>query len=89
MHYSVVLLTSQATCLVFINLVAMFAACQGVMTVASRIVFVFARDRGLGPLSKWLGVVHPVLLVPSWAIIFSTVWVVIFGLICELTAVWI
>jgi amino acid transporter len=61
----------------------MFAACQGVMTVASRIVYSFARDRGLGQLSPYLERVHPKLLVPAWSIIFSSIWVVVFGLICE------
>lgn len=70
-----------ATCLVIINLVAMFAACQGVMTVASRIVYSFGRDRGFGIASPYLELVHPTLLVPAWSIIFSSVWVVIFGLI--------
>lgn len=76
-------LTPQATCLVIINLVAMFAACQGVMTVASRIVYSFGRDRGFGQLSPFLERVHPTLLVPHWSIIFSASWVVIFGLICK------
>jgi len=60
---------------------AMFAACQGVMTVASRIVYSFARDRGFAQVSVFLERVHPTLLVPHWSIIFSSAWVVIFGLI--------
>lgn len=66
---------------------AMFAACQGVMTVASRIVYSFARDRGFAGISTYLERVHPTLMVPAWSIVFSSAWVVIFGLICEFTTV--
>lgn len=70
-------------CLVCINVVAMFAACQGVMTIASRIVYSFGRDRGLGHISPFLERVHPTLMVPAWSIIFCSAWVAVFGLICE------
>lgn len=64
------------------NLMAMAFATQGLMTVASRIVMSFARDRGLGPLSGHLGAVHAKLLVPFWAVLFTAAWTIAFGLIC-------
>ncbi|GMK58672.1 hypothetical protein CspeluHIS016_0601140 [Cutaneotrichosporon spelunceum] len=69
------------TCLVMFNLVAMFFACQGACTVASRLLMTFGRDNGMAGLSRFIGAVHPRLLVPQWAVLFVAVVVVIFGLI--------
>lgn len=68
------------------NLLAMAFATQGLMTVASRMVMSFARDRGMGPISGKLGAVHPTLKVPLWSVVFTAAWTVVFGLICESTA---
>lgn len=67
------------------NLVAMVLAGQGILTVSSRLVLTFARDRGIGPLSPLIAGVHPRLKAPVWCIIFVTIWVVAFGLISEWT----
>ncbi|TXT12604.1 uncharacterized protein COLE_03014 [Cutaneotrichosporon oleaginosum] len=69
------------TCLVMFNLLAMFFACQGACTVASRLLMTFGRDNGMAGLSRFLGAVHPRLLVPQWSVLFVSVVVVIFGLI--------
>ena len=58
-------------------------ATQGLMTIASRMVMTLARDQGVGHLSPWLGQVSPRFEVPTWSVVFTTVWVIIFGLICE------
>ena len=65
------------------NVLAMAFATQGLMTIASRMVMTLARDQGVGHLSPWLGYVSPKLEVPTWSIVFTSVWVVIFGLICQ------
>lgn len=66
-----------------INVIAMFFCTQSVGTVVSRMLMVFCRDRGLGPASRFLAPVSARLKVPVYSILFSTGWVVIFGLICE------
>jgi uncharacterized membrane protein YozB (DUF420 family) len=66
------------------NLVAMVLAGQGILTVSSRLVLTFARDRGLGHASGIAGV-HPRLKAPVWCIVFVTALVTAFGLISELT----
>lgn len=63
------------------NLFAMFFACQGACTVASRLLMTFGRDNGMAGLSRYLGAVHPRLLVPQWSVLFVAIVVVIFGLI--------
>lgn len=68
------------------NLVAMVLAGQGILTVSSRLVLTFARDRGLGPASL-IANVHPRLKAPVWCIVFVTVWVAAFGLISELIVI--
>lgn len=68
-----------ATCLVMFNLLSMFFCIQAVNTVASRMVMAFSRDRGVGPLSRFLAPVHPTLKVPLMSNAFITGWVVIFG----------
>lgn len=72
-----------ATCLTMFNIVAQCFCTQGLMTAGSRMVFSFARDRGFGRLSAPLTVVHPRLKVPVWSIIFTSAWVIVFGLVCE------
>ena len=64
------------------NLLAMAFATEGLMTIASRMVMTFARDRGFAMLSIPLGRVHPRLQVPHWSIVFTAAWTVVFGLIC-------
>lgn len=70
-----------ATCLTMFNVMAMCFATQGLMTAGSRMVFSFARDRGFGRVSAPLTVVHPRLKVPVWSVVFTSVWVIIFGLV--------
>lgn len=68
-----------STCLVMFNLLSMFFCIQAVNTVASRMVMAFSRDRGVGPISRFLSPVHPKLMVPLNANAFITGWVIIFG----------
>ncbi|KAL1413599.1 hypothetical protein Q8F55_001374 [Vanrija albida] len=70
-----------ATCLLMFNLLGMAFAAEIVMTVSSRIILTFARDRGLGHLSATLAPVHPTLKVPVFCIIFVVIWDIAFGLI--------
>ncbi|TXT08722.1 hypothetical protein VHUM_02850 [Vanrija humicola] len=72
---------SGATCLLMFNLLAMFLSIQAINTVSSRMVMSFARDRGLGHLSRFLAPVHPTLRVPLWSVTFVTVGVVVISLI--------
>lgn len=65
------------------NFLCMVFMTQGIMTIASRMVWTFARDRGLGHLSPALAPVHPTLKVPVWSVVFVLVWCVVLGLICE------
>lgn len=51
--------------------------------IASRVVFSMARDRLFGPTSRPLGRVSTLWKVPTWALMFTAVWIIIFGLICE------
>jgi amino acid transporter len=73
-----------ATCLLLISVVAMTFCTQSVGTIVSRMVMSFARDRGFGRWSAPLAPVHPRFKAPVMAVIFSSAWVVLFGLICEL-----
>lgn len=57
-------------------------ATQGLMTVASRMTRAFARDRGFGHLSQKLQHINPQFKVPAWALIWVSVWTIIFGCIC-------
>ncbi|KAL1406007.1 hypothetical protein Q8F55_007690 [Vanrija albida] len=70
-----------ATCLLMFNLLAMTLSIQAVNTVSSRMVMSFARDRGLGHLSRFVAPIHPTLRVPLWAVAFVTLWVVVISLI--------
>lgn len=54
------------------NLGAMLFASQGLITVSSRLLLRFARDRGLGALSPLLSATHPTLKVPVFAILAAT-----------------
>jgi len=72
-----------ATLLLLISVVAMTFCTQSVGTIVSRMVMSFARDRGFGSWSAPLAPVHPKLKSPVMAVIFSSAWVVLFGLICE------
>lgn len=67
--------------LVIFNLIAQIFAGQGLTTVASRMVFSFARDRGLGHISPYVGHVHVGLKTPVNAITFVCVWIVVLGCI--------
>lgn len=78
-----VLTPLQTQLIVMFNLFAMFVCIQCVCTVSSRMIMSFARDGGLGYASRFLSPVHPTLKVPIWSIVFVSVWVMIFGLICE------
>jgi amino acid transporter len=71
----------QATCLLLFNLGGMLFSGQAIMTVSSRMVLTFARDSGLGPLSRLLAPVHPKLKVPLWSLVFVLFWILVFGLI--------
>lgn len=73
-----------AQIIVMFNLFAMFVCIQCVCTVSSRVILAFARDGGLGQASRFLSPVHDRLKTPIWSVVFVSVWVVIFGLICEL-----
>ncbi|BEI82865.1 hypothetical protein CcaverHIS002_0307330 [Cutaneotrichosporon cavernicola] len=61
-----------STILMIFNLGAMLFASQGLITVSSRLVLRFARDRGLGALSSPLSTIHPALNVPLFAILAVT-----------------
>ncbi|GMK58357.1 hypothetical protein CspeluHIS016_0503890 [Cutaneotrichosporon spelunceum] len=70
-----------STALMIINVVAMFFCTQSVLTISSRMVMSFARDRGLGSLSRFISPISARLHVPFNALVFVTVWVVVFALI--------
>lgn len=63
------------------NLGSMLFAGQGLTTIASRMVWSFARDRGMGPASPWLGAVHPTFKSPLWSVVFVAFWILAFGCI--------
>ena len=69
-----------STCLLMFPLVCMVFTTTALMATSSRMSYAFARDRGL-PFSKILAKVHPGLDVPLNALLWTTAWVVIFGLI--------
>jgi len=80
-YYQAVNNRAGATCLLMFNVGAMAFATQGLLTVASRLVRAFARDRGLAQASTLLVKVHPTLKVPFWSVLFCSIWTIIFGLI--------
>ncbi|KAI1816577.1 amino acid permease [Poronia punctata] len=69
---SIALLIFPLGCMVFTS--------TALMTTSSRMSYAFARDGGL-PFSSVLAKVHPALDVPLNALLWTTAWVVIFGLI--------
>jgi choline transport protein len=69
---SIALLIFPLGCMVFTS--------TALMTTSSRMSYAFARDGGL-PFSKAFAKVHPTLDVPLNALLWTTAWVVIFGLI--------
>jgi choline transport protein len=69
---SVALLIFPLVCMVFTS--------TALMTTSSRMSYAFARDGGL-PFSRFFAKVHPTLNVPLNALLWTTAWVVIFGLI--------
>ena len=69
-----------STCLLMFPLICMVFTTTALMATSSRMSYAFARDRGL-PFSKVFAKVHPTLDVPLNALLWTTAWVVIFGLI--------
>ncbi|KDQ09184.1 hypothetical protein BOTBODRAFT_58830 [Botryobasidium botryosum FD-172 SS1] len=69
-----------AVCLLIIPVVCWAFTTQAILTTASRMVYAFARDGGL-PFSRQLAVVNKKYKVPIAALLFCTVWVIIFGCI--------
>ncbi|CAJ2504659.1 Uu.00g120530.m01.CDS01 [Anthostomella pinea] len=69
-----------STCLLMFPLVCMLFTSTALMTTSSRMSYAFARDRGL-PFSHIFAKVHPTLDVPLNALLWTTAWVVVFGLI--------
>ncbi|BEI86013.1 hypothetical protein CcaverHIS002_0603000 [Cutaneotrichosporon cavernicola] len=70
-----------ATSLMLINVVAMFFCTQSVLTISSRMVMSFARDRGLANVSRFISPISARLNVPFNSLVFVTAWVIIFALI--------
>lgn len=69
-----------STCLLIFPIVCMLFTTVSILATSSRMSYAFARDRGL-PFSSLLATVHPTLDVPVNALLWTTAWVVIFGLI--------
>ncbi|PSR82853.1 amino acid/polyamine transporter I [Coniella lustricola] len=67
-----------AVCLLMFPIVCMLFTTTSIMTTSSRMSYAFARDRGL-PFSRVFAKVHPGLDVPLNALIWTAVWVIIFG----------
>jgi amino acid transporter len=67
-------------CLVLFPMVCIVFGCVGIMATSTRMVYAFARDRGL-PFSRVFAQVHPGLGIPVNALLLTTGVVVIFGLI--------
>ncbi|KAK0389122.1 hypothetical protein NLU13_2697 [Sarocladium strictum] len=67
-------------CLVLFPIVCIVFACVGIMATSTRMVYAFARDRGL-PFSHVFARVHPRLGIPVNALLLTNAVVVIFGLI--------
>ncbi|KAF2138141.1 uncharacterized protein K452DRAFT_321488 [Aplosporella prunicola CBS 121167] len=67
-------------CLLMFPLVCLLFATTSILTTSSRMVYAFARDGGL-PFSRHLAKVHKGLGIPLNALLFSTAWVIIFGLV--------
>ncbi|KAH8677654.1 amino acid/polyamine transporter I [Xylariales sp. PMI_506] len=69
-----------STCLLMFPLVCMLFTTVSLLATSSRMSYAFARDRGL-PFSSTFAKVHPTLDVPLNTLLWTTAWVVIFGLI--------
>ncbi|KAJ3467546.1 hypothetical protein MRS44_005110 [Fusarium solani] len=69
-----------SVCLIVFSIVCMVFTATAIMTTSARMTYAFARDRGL-PFSNVWAVVHPTLDVPLNALLWTTAWVIIFGLI--------
>lgn len=69
-----------STCLVMLPLGCMLFASIPVLSTSSRMSYALARDRGM-PLSSVFAKVHPSLNVPMNALLWTTGWVLVFGLI--------
>lgn len=67
-------------CLLMFPLICLVFATIGIMTTSSRMTYAFARDRGM-PFSSYLSKIDKRLDVPVWSLLFTTVWVIIFGCI--------
>lgn len=67
-----------AVCLLMFPIVCMLFTTTSIMTTSSRMSYAFARDRGL-PFSRVFAKIHPGLDVPLNALIWTAVWVIIFG----------
>lgn len=67
-----------AVCLLMFPIVCMLFTTTSIMTTSSRMSYAFARDRGL-PFSRVFAQIHPGLDVPLNSLIWTTVWVIIFG----------
>lgn len=67
-----------AVCLLIFPIVCMLFTTTSIMTTSSRMTYAFARDRGL-PASRVFAKIHPGLDVPLNALIWTAVWVIIFG----------
>ncbi|KAK7734304.1 polyamine transporter tpo5 [Cytospora paraplurivora] len=67
-----------AVCLLIFPIVCMLFTTTSIMTTSSRMSYAFARDRGL-PFSRVFAKIHPGLDVPLNALIWTAVWVIIFG----------
>ncbi|ORY59480.1 amino acid/polyamine transporter I [Pseudomassariella vexata] len=69
-----------SVCLLIFPLICMVFTSTALMTTSARMTYAFARDRGL-PFSRVWAKVHPTLDVPLNALLWTTGWVIIFGLI--------
>lgn len=69
-----------SVCLLVFPIICMVFTSTALMTTSGRMTYAFARDRGL-PFSHVWAVVHPTLDVPLNALLWTTGWVVVFGLI--------
>lgn len=67
-----------AVCLLMFPLICLLFATTAIMTTSSRMIFAFARDRGL-PFSRYLARIHPRLETPVEAITLTTFLVIVFG----------
>ncbi|KAF4983911.1 hypothetical protein FZEAL_788 [Fusarium zealandicum] len=69
-----------SVCLIVFSIVCMVFTATAIMTTSARMSYAFARDNGL-PFSHVFAKVHPTLNVPLNALLWTTAWVIIFGLI--------